>query len=205
MSANPRVRRATVEDVPRLIPLWRIEELPWQDLEKRFREFQVIEGEDGELFGAIGIQIAGHDGCLHSEIFAHPEHSDLLREHLWPRLQSVIANHGLLRLWTGSDAPFWHAAGFAPASPEQLARRPAAFSGGTAPGRFLQLKEESSDALVEKEFAMFRETERERAQRLIRHGRVLKMIAILIGVALLALVLIGALRFFSTRGQLGLH
>lgn len=205
MSANPRVRRATVEDVPRLIPLWKLEELPWQELEKRFREFQVIEAQDGELLGAIGIQIAGHDGCLHSEVFAHPEHSDLLREHLWQRVQSVTANHGLLRLWTASDAPFWHAAGFAPAAPEQLARRPAAFAGGTAPGRFLQLKEESADTLVEKEFAMFREAERERAQQLIRKGRVLKMIAILIGVALLALVLIGALRFFSTRGQLGLH
>jgi hypothetical protein len=205
MSAIPRVRRATVEDVPRLIPLWQMEDLPWQDFEKRFREFQVIEAEDGELLGAIGIQIAGHDGCLHSEVFAHPEQSDILREHLWPRVQSVVHNHGLLRLWTSSDAPFWHAAGFAPASPEQLAVRPAAFAGGAAPGRFLQLKEVSADVLVEKEFAMFREAERERAQQLIRHGRVVKMIAILIGVALFAFVLFGALRFFSSRGQMGFH
>ena len=205
MSDNPRVRRATVEDIPRLIPLWKIEELPWQDLEKRFREFQVIEAGNGELLGAIAIQIAGRDGWLHSEVFAHPEDSDLLREHLWQRLQSVAANHGLLRLWNGSEAPFWHAAGFAPGTPEQLARRPAAFSDGVAPGRLLQLKEENADVVVEKEFAMFREAERERAQQLMRHARVLKMVAVLIGVVLFAFVLVWALKFFQVRGQLGNH
>lgn len=203
MSANPRVRRATVEDVAYLIPLWKIEELPWEELEKRFREFQIIESGDGELLGAIGIQIAGHDGCLHSEVFAHPEDSDSLREHLWQRLQSVVANHGLMRLWTGLEAPFWHGAGFVPATPEQLTRRPASFTTGAAPQRFLQLKEESADVSIEKEFAMFREAERERAQQLMQKARILKLLAFVIGAGLFALVIIWALMFFKARGQMG--
>ena len=180
-----------------------MEELAWEDLERRFREFQVIEAEDAELLGAIGIQIAGHDGCLHSEVFTHPEQSDLLREQVWPRLQTVAHNHGLVRLWTSSEAPFWHASGFSAATADQLAHRPAAFVGTTPPGRFLQLKEVSAEAIVEKEFAVFREAEREKAQQLMRHGRLLKLIATLIGVAVFILAIIWAVMFFKARGQTG--
>src|SRR5262249_16714198 len=79
---NQQVRRATVEDLQKLMPLWQRENLPAQDLEKRFKEFQVVQGHGGELLGAVGLQIAGAEGCLHSEVFAHHEQADALRQQL---------------------------------------------------------------------------------------------------------------------------
>lgn len=203
MSDNPRVRRATVEDVPQLIALWKLEELPCEDLERRFREFQVVESEGGELLGAIGIQIAGHEGWLHSEVITHPEHSDLLREHLWQRLQTVTANHGVIRLWTRLEAPFWHAAGFVSASAEELASRPAAFAGEHPPDRFLQLREEAPTVVVEKELALFREAGRRRVDELKGKARFFKTLALLLGVAIFVLALIMLVTFLRTRGVPG--
>src|SRR5947208_15870874 len=70
---NQQVRRATVEDLQKLAALWKQENLPAQDLEKRFKEFQVVEGEGGGILAAVGLQIVGPEGRLHSEAFAHPE------------------------------------------------------------------------------------------------------------------------------------
>src|SRR4051812_28406856 len=95
---NQQVRRATVEDLRKLAALWQQENLPPQDLEKRFKEFQVVEGEGGELLGALGLQISGHEGRLHSEAFAHAEEADSLRELLWERAKIVATNFGLIRL-----------------------------------------------------------------------------------------------------------
>ena len=82
---NPQVRRATIEDLPNLVELWRQENLPAPDLEKRFKEFQIIEGAGGELAAAVGLQVAGLEARLHSEVFAHAEQADALRELLWER------------------------------------------------------------------------------------------------------------------------
>src|SRR5690242_10104062 len=109
---NQQARRATIEDVAKLVPLWKQEGLPWQDLEKRFKEFQVIEGDGGEVLGAIGLQISGLEGRLHSEAFAHAEQADALREKLLARVQIVASNFGLVRLWAQFATPFWNASGF---------------------------------------------------------------------------------------------
>jgi N-acetylglutamate synthase-like GNAT family acetyltransferase len=203
MSANLQVRRATVDDLPRLIALWQMENLPWQDLEKRFREFQIVLAADGELLGALGIQTSGTDGHLHTEVFAHPEQSDALREMLWQRVQTVASNHALLRLWTQIEAPFWHGIGFQLGTAEQLARIPSGFGNAVHPWRFLQFKEETATPLsIEKEFAMFREAEQERTQRLMQRARVLKILATFIGIALFILVMVWAVMFFKARGQL---
>src|SRR5260221_8194674 len=101
---NQQIRRATVEDVPKLVPLWQQENLPWQDLEKRFKEFQVV-AEGPEVLGAVGLQIAASEGQLHSEVFAHHEQADALREKLWERSKIVAANFGLVRLVTQLTTP----------------------------------------------------------------------------------------------------
>ena len=46
---NPQVRRATIEDLPQLVLLWRREGYAVSDLEKRFKEFQVIDAPEGGL------------------------------------------------------------------------------------------------------------------------------------------------------------
>src|SRR3954469_24572577 len=81
MSATSYVtRRATVEDLPQLLALWRLERLPADALEKRFTEFQVVSDNSGEVLGAVGIQIAGSHGLLHGESMARPEHADEFRQ-----------------------------------------------------------------------------------------------------------------------------
>ena len=78
-TTNLQVRRATVEDLQRLAPLWQQEHLSVSALEKRFKDFQLIEAVGGELLGAIGLELAGPEGRLHSEVFAHPDQSNALR------------------------------------------------------------------------------------------------------------------------------
>lgn len=202
MTADLNVRRATVEDIPKLIPLWQAEQLPWADLEKRFKEFQVIESSDGELLGAVGVLIAGQEGWLHSEVFTHPEYSNDLRLRLWERIKLIAANHGLVRLWTHLGAPFWHSSGFTLASSEMVTRLPPAFGEGSRPWSVLQLKSEGVARSLDKEFALFREAEQERTQELLRKARVMKMIAAVISVALFVLVLVWAILFLKTQARL---
>ena len=71
-TANLQVRRASIDDLPQLNSLWQQERLPSASLEKRFKEFQVVEASS-EILGAIGLEVLGTEGRLHSEVFAHPE------------------------------------------------------------------------------------------------------------------------------------
>jgi N-acetylglutamate synthase-like GNAT family acetyltransferase len=195
------VRRATVDDLSKLSPLWREENLDADDLERRFKEFQVVEG-NGEVLGALGLQISGQEGRLHSEVFTRPEQADILREKLWERVQILANNHGLVRMWTQIETPFWHGNGFSSAG-EVMAKLPPAFMGNQHPWRFLQLRAEAGPGIsVDKEFAMFREAERERTERMFRQARVLKMIAMVIAAGVLVLVIFWAISFFRLRSQM---
>lgn len=201
--SNQQVRRATLEDVPKLIPLWQEENLPSADLEKSFKEFQVVESAEGELLGALGMQIFGLEGFLHSEVFAHPEQADLLRDMLWARIQILAQNHGLVRMWTYFATPFWHRNGFQAPSPEILARLPEPLAGTRGNWIFIQLKEETAPAAsLDKEFAMFKEAEREQTEKIFRQARVMKMIAIILGIAVFLLVLAWVVVFFKTQQRL---
>jgi N-acetylglutamate synthase-like GNAT family acetyltransferase len=198
--ANVQVRRATIDDIPKLLTLWQQENLHGAELEKRFKEFQVVEGPGGELLGTIGLQISGNQGRLHSEALAHPEHADALRQKLWDRISLVAQNNGLARVWIQSDAPFWHTLGFAPATPDGLAPE---FAGNPGNWSKLQLKADTGTVTsIDKEFAMFREAERERTEKMFRQARVLKMLAAVIAVAVFALVAVWAFLFFKNyRGR----
>jgi hypothetical protein len=50
-TSQPQARRATIDDLSKLTPLWRAEGLAAHELEKRFKEFQLIEGPDGDILG----------------------------------------------------------------------------------------------------------------------------------------------------------
>ena len=197
------VRRATVEDVPKLVELWKSEQLPWQELEKRFKEFQVTVAADGGVTGALGLQIAGLEGQLHSEAFLHEEQADFLRDKLWERMRILSANHGLVRLWTPLAAPFWHTNGLKPPDKDGMARLPAAFGTAKSPWRMVQLKEETSPAIsIEKEFALFQEAEKRDVQRLFHRAKVMKMIALVAAILVILLVIAGAYFMFRARQQL---
>jgi N-acetylglutamate synthase-like GNAT family acetyltransferase len=200
--SNQQIRRATVEDLPRLLPLWKQEQLPWQELEKRFKEFQLVEGPDGEIPGALGFQVAGQEGQLHSEAFAHAEQADALRDKLWSRAQNLAGNHGLIRVWTQLASPFWRTNGFQTANAETMTKLPGSFGGGQKPWLFLQLKEETASApSLDKEFALFKEAEKESTQKLFRQARVMKILAVIVAVGVLVLVAIWAIMFFKVQNR----
>jgi len=198
-----QVRRATVEDLSKLVPLWKAENLSSEDLEKRFKEFQVIESADGTLLGALGFRVAGLEGQLHSEVFAHPDQAEALRERLRERAHVLAGNHGLVRLWTQMAAPFWRTNGFQAPTPELLAKVPPAFAGDPRPWLFLQLKDETAPAIsLDKEFAMFKEAEKEQTQKLFRQARVLKIIAAVIAIGVCILAVVWAVLFFKAQARL---
>ena len=194
---NYRVRRATLDDVGQLMALWKSMRLQADNLAKRITEFQVAESADGTVVGAVGLQIE-RQGRLHSEAFTDFSLADLLRPQLWERVQVIATNHGLVRLWTQEQAPFWSHCGLAKADPEAMEKLSAPFR--SLPGEWLtlKLKEDIEEVIsADKEFAMFMEAERERTQRTFQQARILKFIATLIAIAVLFLVMAGA--FFVIR------
>ena len=201
---NMQARRCTVDDRAKIAALWKTEGLPAEELENRFKEFQLVEGEGGEIVGAMGFQIAGQEGRLHSEAFAHPEQADELRALLWERFQIQAKNHGLVRIWTQLEAPFWRANGLKEAPGDILAKLPSAFTGAEKPWLYLQLREDIAATLsADQEFMLFKEAEREGRERLMRQAKVMRFIAVTLSIALFALVVIWAVLFFKARSMGG--
>jgi len=204
MNSSPyRVRRATLDDLSQLTALWQSMRLPVEDLGKRITEFQVAEGADGKLPGAVGLQIAERQGRVHSEAFSDFALADVLRPLLWERIRAVAANHGLLRLWTQERAPFWGQCGLAPANGEVLEKLPALWRGQSSGWLTLKLKEDIEVAIsLDKEFALFMESEKQRTERAFQHARILKTVATLVALAVFILVLAGAFFLFKKNPQL---
>jgi len=192
-SSNYRVRRATLDDIGQLTDLWKSMHLPADELGKRITEFQVAQSAEGKLLGAVGLQMAERQGRIHSEAFNDFALAEHLRPLLWDRLHAVAANHGLLRLWTQEKAPFWHHSGLAKADAEALEKLPAIWREPSAHWLTLKLKDDLETLTsLDKEFAMFMQSEKQRTARAFQHARILKLIATLIAFAVLALVVAGA-------------
>src|SRR3989454_2953075 len=165
-SSNYRVRRATLDDIGQLTDLWKSMHLPADQLGKRITEFQVAESADGKLLGAVGLQMAERQGRIHSEAFSDFALSDHLRPLLWERGHAVATNHGLLRLWTREQAPFWNRCGLVKADAEALEKLPAVWRGQSSGWLTLKLREDIETAIsLDKEFALFMESEKQRTQR----------------------------------------
>ena len=188
-----RIRRATTDDLEQLTAVWAAAALPAGELDKQFTEFQVAESAEGQIVGAVALQIAGSEGRIHSEAFADFALSDTLRPLLWQRLEIVARNHGLFRIWTAETAPFWKKdAGFATAP----GRPPEAFGAARGIWLALRLKDEGADPnLLEAQFQLFREAERARRERLLQRAAAVKIAGTLIAV-LLFIFSIGVLVWF---------
>lgn len=199
--SNYRLRRATSDDLHQLLELWQAAQLPALELEKRFTEFQVAEAPDGKIVGALGLQLSDKQGNVHSEAIPDFSLADLLRPLLWQRIQSVAANHGLVRFWSQESAPFWKQNGFV--APDAAAQRkfPAPFGPGPTGWLTLRLKDEvnSPMALMEQEFARFREAEKEETERRLQQARFLKFVATAIAVVLFLFVI--AALFYVARNR----
>lgn len=182
------LRRATVDDLIGLKQLWQRAHLQVLDLEKRLTEFQLIVTDNGDLLGAIGLQIDGKQGRIHSEAFTQPEDQDKHRQQLWERVQSIARNHGLMRVWTQESAPFWNQRGFQQATEEALQKLPAVFGDASSPWFALQLREENIAVIsLEKEFELFQAAQQAGSEKLMQQAKMLRTVAyIFLGIVVLA-------------------
>jgi len=198
-----RIRRATTDDFRNLQALWHSMRLPSEELEKRLTEFQVVETADGQMAGAIGLQITGPHARLHSEGYTDFSLADAARELLWERIQTIAAHHGVLRLWTQESSPFWTRWGFQPATAEILERLPGEWKRSEEPWLTIQLKDEEAIATLEKELAEFKEEGKKRTAETLDQARSLTTTITIISFAVAA-VLIGIALFLFVRRILSL-
>ena len=203
MNAAPyRVRRATVDDLPQLHALWQAMGITEPDLDKRLTEFQVAESAEGKFIGAVAMRIAEGQGLILHEAFADFSLADEVRPLLWERMQAVATNHGLVRVWTREAAPFWSHCGLTPASPETLAKLPAAWQVKGARWFAFQRREEIAGTLpAEREFDLFMQAERERTKSALEQAKFLKTIATALAI-ILAVAVIGAAIYLLRKNPL---
>jgi N-acetylglutamate synthase-like GNAT family acetyltransferase len=204
-SSNFRVRRATLDDISQLAALWNSMKLPADALSKRVTEFQIAENPEGVLVGAVGLEIAQKQGRIHSEAFTDFALADHLRPMLWERIHAVATNHGLLRLWTHEHAPFWSHCGLVKPDPDALQKLPTPWQIQKSEWSTLKLKDDVETLVVsvDKEFAMFMDSEKQRTARAFQHAKVLKLIATLIALGVFIIVLVGAFMIFKRGGLPG--
>lgn len=175
---------------------------PAEAMSKRVTDFQIAETAEGVLVGAVGMEIAQKQGRIYSESFTDFALADQLRPILWERLHAVATNHGLLRLWTVERAPFWSHCGLMKADAEVLQKLPALWQGQKAEWLTVKLRDdlETSVASVDKEFALFMESEKQRTARAFQHAKILKVVATLIALAIFIIVMVGAFMIFRHGG-----
>jgi N-acetylglutamate synthase-like GNAT family acetyltransferase len=191
-------RRATLEDLPELRSLWHSARLPLDDLEKRFTEFQVVTASEGNIVGAVGLQIQKQQGLIHSETFTSPEVAPEIRPLLWQRILTVAKNNGLHRLWVLPVASFYRDHGFTDVDENLRARLPETFGNPAADWVSLKLKDESQNAaLIEKEFEIFAMSQKQESERLISQAKSFRVLAY--GLLFLVLAGVAVLAFFYSR------
>jgi N-acetylglutamate synthase-like GNAT family acetyltransferase len=187
---NPRifkVRRATLEDLSALLQLWSSMRFDADALARRATEFQVAEDSSQTVVGAIGLQIVGKQGHIHSEAFTDFSVADQIRPLIFDRIKVLANNHGLIRLWTRESAPFWKHIGLEQADAQALGKLPSAWKELGSGWFTLKLKEDLEEILSESaEFSLFVEAEKRRTQKTLDQARLIKSIAT--GIALLLLV-----------------
>ncbi|MGN6553104.1 MAG: hypothetical protein ACTHLW_05225 [Verrucomicrobiota bacterium] len=200
MSSNFRIRRATVDDLGTLRPMWESMRLASPELERQLTEFQVAVDPENQVVAGVGFQIMERHANIHSEAFSDFALTETLRPMLWTRMQALAMNHGIARLWTQESAPFWKQNGFLPATAEELAKLPSGWISGTGPWLTLSLKNEESIRSGEQELALFMAAEKQRTARAFQHANTLKKLATVVAI-IFAIFVAGALFFLLKKNR----
>lgn len=199
-----RVRRATIEDLPALTALWQSMNLPVNGRDRRLTEFQIATDAAGKLAGAIGFQLVGKQGLIHSEGFTDFGVADIVRPMLWERLQTVATNHGTVRAWTKEIAPFWKQIGLAEPDAETLAKLPVFSS--DQPGKWLtiKLREDIEEVLsLDKEFELFKQSAEQQSLAALSQAKILKTVATALAVILAIVVVVAVVYMMSHQNPGG--
>jgi N-acetylglutamate synthase-like GNAT family acetyltransferase len=194
------VRRAVVDDLGPLADLWSATQMPAENLERKFTDFQVVEDDAGKLHAAVALEITGGAGRIHSEAIADFALTDTLRPLLWARLRGVAQNHGLVRLWTQESAPFWKKdAGFALPSAAAREKFPEAFGPPESGWLTLRLRDEGADPeSIERQFAAFKAVEQAKREKLLGQVRPLRWVGLGLAAVLLVLGFVAVLLALKT-------
>ncbi len=186
------VRRATLDDVPTLLTLWKSMQYPMEELARKITDFQVVVDAQGALTGALGIEISGKQARIHSEAFVDFAWAEHFRPLLWDKIMTLASNHGLARLWTREQSPFYKRQGMVKPEGDALATLPKEWQDGTGQWLTIKLREEVDTLLkADQEFALFMAGEKERTQRALERAKMLKIFATIVAVVLAGLVLAG--------------
>ncbi len=197
--AKYRVRRATVDDLPALKALWQPMKFPSEELERRLTEFQVADGPEGQVLGAVALQMTARHGRIHSESFHDFALAEDLRPLLWERIESLARNHGLVRLWTQERAPFWRRCGLSTGNADALAKLPPGWSGDPGEWLTVQLRDETALVSIDKEFELFMATEKQQTAETFRKAKTLKNVATVVAVLLAIFVLFAAVKLWMSQ------
>lgn len=182
------VRRANVDDLQGLKQLWERAGMQVLDMERRLTEFQLVSSMDGDLKGVTALHVEGRHALLYGEAYVRPEEEAQFRPMMWERLKTLAKNHGVARVWTREESPFWHQeAGFAEVDAELGKRLPAKFGDAQHHWSSLALREETGEAVSwEKEFEMFQHASRAGMEETMAKARRLRIMALGVGFAILA-------------------
>ena len=198
-SSRLQARRATLDDMGALRELWEMMRYPVAELEKQLTDFQVVADSAGKVVGSVAFRNAQRQGLIHSEAFSDFSFAERARPVLWERIQSLSNNHGVVRLWINDVSPFWTQNGFQPAAPANLERMPEPWD-RTKPGWLtLQLKDENAIASLDKEFAMFVASEKQRSQYALGQAKTLKTVATVVALLIAFGILAAAAFVFLSR------
>lgn len=199
-----RVRRATVDDLGALRAVWLSLRLPADELEKRLKEFQVVEDARGNVLGAIGFELHKQYALLFGEGFSDFSIADTARRMFWRRFEALAANHGVFRIWTQESSPFWMHWGFQPADAEILGRLPEEWR--TAEGKWftLELKnEEALTAALNDKFAGFMDAEKKQTNLVREKAKVLNITLTVVGFVVFLICMAILIYRFIHRSQAG--
>jgi N-acetylglutamate synthase-like GNAT family acetyltransferase len=198
-----KIRRATAEDLDALKDIWSSMRLPADNLCRRLTEFQVVES-GGQIAGAIGFQIVRSAALLHSEGYADYSVADASRSLFWERILKLAANHGVFRLWTQENSPFWLRWGFLPADAEVLSRLPDEWKDSEQKWFTLELKNEAViTAALKNQFAGFMEDEKKKTAQVSAKARTINTIITIAGFAIGILSIGFAIYLFVHRNPFG--
>ena len=114
----------------------------------------------------------------------------------------MTVNHGIVRLWIRDPAPFWKQHGFIAADAETLKRLPASWAQQTSGWFTLKLKDEESILSLEKELALFMESEKQRTARAFQQARMLRTFATLLAVVFAIFVVIAVVFILRKNASL---
>lgn len=188
-------RRATLEDLDVLRGLWQTALYSPIELEKHLTEFQLVEGDDGRLLGALGIHVDGEEAWIHHEAFTHPTTESAMREALWHRLKIMFGNQGVHRVWTREKAEFWNSIGFRMPTVDEKQKLPAGLGTVDRSLKVFPLRDAKAEKIIEKKMIELQATRFEEETQTERRTRIIRIVAWSLAGFLMVL-----LAYFTIRG-----